>query len=496
VTGRPLESSPARGGARAPFRLRWGTTAALVSGVALVAAAGGVAVWLAGAESSAGNERAHPAPNIVVILTDDQRWDTLSVMPVVRREMAGRGIEFTNSFVIDPVCCPSRASTLTGRYPHSTGVWRNHGEFGGFPAFDDASTVATWLHDSGYRTGLFGKYLNRYRGTTYVPPGWDRWMAFNGSSVEGDFYYRYLLNVDGRLQRHEADPADYSTNVLGAAAVSFIERTPGRLFVLFAPANPHRPGTAAPGDARRLDRLPPWRPPSYNEADVSDKPAWARAVPPLTAPERAEVDLQRQAQMASLLAVDRWVGRILRALEDTGRLQDTILVFTSDNGVSWGEHRWTRKVAPWEENLRVPLVIRYDRMIAEPRRDPHLVLNVDLAPTFAALARTAAPGAEGASLVPLIIGPEGPWREDFGVESLGTTEGPDVPAYCGVRTGRHFLAQYVTGELELYDLVEDPFQLANMAADPGSAALLDRLRARIRELCDPPPPLSPPSFPG
>src|SRR5262245_11052409 len=129
-------------------------------------------------------------PNVVVILTDDQRWDTLWAMPTVQSELVGHGVSFSNAFVVNPTCCPSRASLLTGQFSHTTGVYRNRPPFGAFESFDDATTLATALHGGGYRTGLFGKYLNYYEqdDAGYIPPGWDRWVAFVSQHGNGDYF--------------------------------------------------------------------------------------------------------------------------------------------------------------------------------------------------------------------------------------------------------------------------------------------------------------------
>jgi arylsulfatase A-like enzyme len=424
-------------------------------------------------------------PTIVLILTDDQRWDSLGVMPTVRSELIARGVTFTNGFVTDPLCCPSRASILTGRYPHSTGVWSNRGPMGGFEAFHDGSTVATWLHAGGYHTGLFGKYLNKYEGT-YVPPGWDRWVALSGTDPHQDFYYGYDLNVDGTMNHLGHDTADYSTDVLAAHTISFIRETQGPLFVEFAPFAPHAPGTPAPEDAgRTLAGVPSGRPPSFLEPDLSDKPEWLRSHQQLNASSVAANDVLRRDTFASLLAVDRAVGGIVSALRETGRLADSMIVFTSDNGILWGEHGWVGKIVPYEESIRVPFVVRDDRLVSAARQDPRPVLNVDLAPTFAEAAGVAAPGAEGRSLLPLLRGDAPGWRSDFLIESERYSH---VPSYCAVRDERHLYVVYDTGEEELYDLSRDPFELQNAAADPALAAIRSRLRTRLRELCSHPPP--------
>lgn len=451
-----------------------------------------VALGAWGIAGSTRQEGQDDLPSIVLVITDDQRWDSLEAMPSVNRHLVGRGVSFEESFVVDPLCCPSRASTLTGSYPHATGVWANDGPYGGFERFRDGSTLATWLDDRGYRTALMGKYLNQYEETGYVPPGWDRWVAFAGSEDRRDFYYRYWLNSDGRLEWFGGQPSDYSTDVLADRAVSFVRETRGPLFLYFSPYAPHDPGTPAPRDTGAFDDLPPWRPDSYNEPDMSDKPLGVRSRRPMDAETVRATDELRRDMMASLLAVDRAVERIVDALADTGRLDESLIVFTSDNGFSWGEHRWVNKVAPWEESIRVPLVVRFDPLIEAPRTDQHLVLNVDLAPTFSDLAGARSPGAEGSTLLPLLLGREVPWREEFGIESFQVIKA--VPSYCAVRTRTEKLVAYVTGELEYYDLGSDPLELRNRATDPVAASAVRRLGSRLEQLCRPPPG-SPPGFP-
>ena len=304
-------------------------------------------------------------------------------MPTVQSQLVDRGVTFANAFVVNPVCCPSRASTLTGRYSHSTGVYNNNGPYGGWPSFRtrERSTIATWLEGGGYRTGFFGKYLNNYGGP-FVPPGWSRWVAFAPPNAEN--YYTYRLNIDGTMVDYGSDPGDYSTDVLAGEASSFIRGAGAApLFVLFAPFAPHGPPTPAPRHEGAFAGLPPWRPASYNEPNATDKPAWVRSLAPLTAGDGAAVDAFRRGQLESLLAVDDAVGELLDALADTGRLDETLFVFTSDNGYLWGEHRWRSKVVAYDESIRVPLVVRYDGVAQTAATSPRLVANIDLAPTFA-----------------------------------------------------------------------------------------------------------------
>lgn len=425
------------------------------------------------------------ASNIVLILSDDQRWDTLWSMPNVRSEIASHGVTFANGFVVNPSCCPSRATTLTGGYSHTTGVYTNRSRqpYGGFPAFRDASTIATALQAAGYRTGLFGKYLNGYTGT-YVPPGWDRWFA----PTDGT-YYNYEATRDGVSVSFGSDPADYSTDVYGAAAVNFIENTAAStpLFLYYSPIAPHRPAIPAPGDADAFSNLPRWRPRSYNERDVSDKPAYVRGQERLDGKRRSAIEAFRRDQYRTLLELDRQVGAIVSALDATNRLATTLLVYASDNGMLWGEHRLTGKGVPYEESIRVPMVVRYDPLISQQRTDRHLVLNLDLAPTFAAVAGTDLPNADGRSLLPLLSRTSRRWRRQFLVEHLNLG-GHGPPTYCAVRGRRYAWIEYGNGEKELYDLRKDPFELRNRATSPRYGSERRHLKRTLRRLCQPPPP--------
>jgi N-acetylglucosamine-6-sulfatase len=367
-------------------------------------------------------------------------------------------------------------------------VYNNSGPFGGWPVFrpHERSTIATWLEGAGYRTGFFGKYLNNYGGT-FVPPGWARWVAFSPPNVEN--YYTYTLNVDGTLFDYGSDPGDYSTDVLSDEIASFIRNAgPEPLFALFAPFAPHEPSTPAPRHEGVLAGLPPWRPASFNEPDVLDKPAWVRSLTPLASADEDAVDTFRRAQLESLLAVDDAIEAIVDALADTGRLDTTLLVLTSDNGYLWGEHRWRTKIVPYEESIRVPLVVRYDGVAQPAATSSRLVANIDLAPTFAQAAGVAAPGANGRSFLNLLPNPNAAWRPDFLVENRKSASTPQVPSYCVVRNATHTYVQYGTGEEEIYDLSADPGQLENLARDPDLRRSLVSFRQRTLALCNPPPP--------
>jgi N-acetylglucosamine-6-sulfatase len=386
---------------------------------------------------------------------------------------------------------PVWATILTGTYSHTNGVWTNAPPGGGFAYFNDTNTLPVWLHAAGYATALIGKYLNGYDAlnTTpdYIPPGWDRWFAFWGT----DDYFNYEVSDEGALRSFGADEASYSTDVLAAQAEDFIRSAPSPFFLYFAPKAPHYSGGAdadpfrvdpAPRDAGRLSGLSSWSSPSVNEADLSDKPAWVKSLPLIS---QAHIDELREGQLESLLAVDQALAHMLAALKDTGRLANTDIIFTSDNGYGWGEHRWAGKLAPYEKVIHVPLVIRLGLGSGAASKS-RIVANVDLAPTIIDLAGASRPAAEGRSLAPLVRGRTLPWRKRLLLENQERPEyAPQtykggVPSYCGLREPRWKYVQYATGEEELYDLATDSYELANLAHRPALRRMIVRRRAVIR----------------
>lgn len=455
--------------------------------VALVALAGSVGNCGEVPEDGA----AEPPPNIVLIVTDDQRWDTLWAMPNVRRLLVGKGVRFESAFVVNSTCCPSRASILTGRYSHATGMYTNGpptapARYGGFEAFRDHSTLATWLDEEGYNTALVGRYFVGYLAddAEYVPPGWDRWFASIYDPHGNDPYFGLDFSDDGHLLHIPRSPKGYLTDVLTDRAVGFIRSTTDPLFLYFTPLAPHPPATIAPRHRGKFSNLPPWRPASYNERDLSDKPRWLKRRPRLDQQQRARIDRFRRRQYRALLAVDEAVGRIVHALEDTGRLDNTMILFMSDNGIAWGEHRLEGKQTIYEETIRIPFVVRYDGMVDQPRVARQLVLNIDVAPTVAALAGIEAPGVEGRSIVPALTSSRD-LRADFLVEHLHENS---IPTYCAVRTRRFIYAAYKGGDEELYDLRRDPLEMRNVVSKTRMADERRALQARLRSLCEPPPP--------
>jgi N-acetylglucosamine-6-sulfatase len=371
------------------------------------------------------------APNIVLILADDLDAAAAAEMPLVRQNITEVGTSFKQHFVSLSLCCPSRVTTLRGQFAHNTGVFTNGSAddtlppTGGFQYVFanglEASTVATWLSAAGYRTAMFGKYLNGYPQTApaqYIPPGWSNWA----SPVSGDPYgeFDYTLNLNGVEVPHGHDDADYLTDVISRLAVDFIEAeldTPDTPFFLYvAPYAPHTPATPAPRHKHAFDGYKVPRGPAFDERDIDDKPHWLRNNYPdrLTETEIADMNELYRNRRESLLAVDEMVRDIVEALRVTGRLEDTYVFFASDNGYHQGQHRLlSGKDTAYEEDLLVPLVVRGPGV-------PHgevlaLTSNVDYASTFAAIAGIATDpdvDVDGRSLMPFLTGQEPPtWRK-------------------------------------------------------------------------------------
>jgi N-acetylglucosamine-6-sulfatase len=484
------------------MRPSWRKRVAIAAAVLVVAAAVLVTTRIADGGGSPGPRvtvATTTRTNIIVILTDDQRWDTLWSMPNVQRLLVHHGVTFANSFVSNPLCCPSRATILTGNYSHTNRVYDNHPPHGGAPVFkahgDDRSTIATWLHADGYETGLFGKYLNSYTGG--VPPGWDRWVAFD---YEPDYHPFYVFtNLPGRCPGRPAcrlkhEVSVYSTRYFGNMASHFIDKAPATkpVFIYYAPYAPHLPSFPQTKYANRFPNLKPYIPRSYNEADVSDKPPWIRGLPRIDQVEGAQILEERRAEYQTLITVDDEVGDIVDALKATHRLAHSVILFASDNGVTWGEHRLLAgsKQLPYDEAIRVPLVVRYEPYTTHPSTDRHLVVNTDWAPTLAAIAGASHPAVEGRSFLPLLKHqqPKPAWPTQFLLEHMDGNPPSLAPDFCGIRSTGFMYARYTGGFEELYDLKTDPFELRNLARAPSQAGELAHMRLLTKRECTPPPP--------
>jgi arylsulfatase A-like enzyme len=461
--------------------------------LATACASGGRQPPRAPAQKAARPARTAP-PNILLILADDMDTTHVQYMPLLRKHLTARGTTFPNTFVSYSVCAPSRASILTGQYAHNHGVLENRPPRGSFRRFFDdgreGSTIATWLRAAGYRTGLIGKYINRYplqRNLAYVPPGWDDWRGYFdwASAADGRVYYEYDLNENGRVVRYGDEDKDYLTDVMRDKALDFLARTPDDqpFFLYLSPFAPHSPVVPAERHHQLFPDLKAPRSPNYNEEDVKDKPAWVQAQPPMTSEVMQATDALFRARVQSLQAVDEMIDALVKALEARSLLEDTFIVFTSDNGFQLGGHRMDHgKGDPYDESIRVPFVVRGPG-VAAGRSEPALALNIDLAPTFAAIAGAEAPETvDGRSLLRLLTGKatQRDWRSDFLVE-LFSKEEAGIGEYTALRTTEHLYVEHATGERELYDLQKDPHQLDSQHAGAESA-LLERLSTRLLQL--------------
>jgi N-acetylglucosamine-6-sulfatase len=427
-----------------------------------------------------------PAPNIVLILTDDQRATDVSVMPNVKRLLSDRGITFTRAYASTALCCPSRASILTGQHPYHTGVFDNFEPGGGVSAFKDRSTVSTWLNEAGYTTSYVGKYLNGYEqlgGNSFVPPGWDDWHAsltLEPSLGPASGYYDFGLNENGDFNTFGSSPENYVTTVLSRRAVDFVSKAPSPFFLHFAPNAPHIPAMPAPGDANAFADRPPERPPSYNHQADDRSPA--ANLEPLTERLENEMDNYLRNALASLLGVDRAVADIHDAVDARGELDNTVFIFMSDNGMLLGEHRILGKAWPYEPSIHLPLIIKMPGS-DEASVSDELVQNVDIAPTITELAG-ARPRLrfDGVSLVPLLRGEPVKWRQEIPIMYLGDGRYLAPPRFIAIRTSRYKFILYQTGDRELFDLENDPHELENLSGTPDAYEIEEPLFQRLARL--------------
>lgn len=495
----------------------------------------------------ASSEATGPPPNIVVFMLDDMRWDELNWMPQVRHFVARRGVVFDNSFSPDPLCCPARASFLTGQLTHNHGVYTHQRPFG-FRAFDDRSTLATALGSVGYRTALVGKYLNGYGSmwthqgahdsATYIPPGWDDWYAgvelldrpWN-DPLRGDMYdyFDTTMNENGTLIPHQGE---YNTDVFERLARKSLADSAAQtdpFFLFVTPLAPHhgdpveyddpRPRrlqpteygpTDTPGDTLPLSNYTAARPdwirgrlaaavpgglgvpqePAAPE-EMTNKPFYLRSWPPLDWRDAQDIRKLTQQRAEALVAADVAFGRLMRALQRTGKADNTLVVVTSDNGFFLGEHRQREgKVKPQDPSLRVPLLIAGPGVPrGERRADP--ATTVDLTATLLDYAGAPAPHpADGVSLRTTIEQGDQGWNRGVPYEGaiprVAPWAGQRVLNSFGVRTGRWSYLRYGTGETELYDLQADPEQLTNLAgsSSPELVRVQHRLDRLLRQRLD------------
>jgi len=514
---------------RARRPLAVAATAAALAAIALGHGLGG-----ADRAQGAGTE------NVVFILTDDQALHEMSALPTVVDRIGSEGATFSNAYAPYPLCCPARVTTLTGQYMHNHLIRGNGGAYGGWASFVDqeADALPVWLDGDGYYTVHIGKYLNGYANSVPVPPpvppGWDEWY---GKVSQGNLYYDYALIEDpdgaagilpAEYVSYGSDDDDYQTDVLAGKAVDFIQGLSGAQtpFALNFWVNaPHAPFQPAPRHLYDFGGTELAKLPGFNEERIQDKPAWLRAqATKLGIGVRKKIAGERRRRLEMLLSVDEAVKGVLDALEAEGVLDETYVIFASDNGLFRGEHRIAGgKYLAYEPSSHVPLMIRGPGIPAGVTSD-ELVSLADVTQTIVQIATGSTdPSLDGRSLLPYAQNPSlrttrpivleadtGPGQGIGGTEpqatsaagSVGlagasgvknldqepgvpasvrkaTANGNSAPAYRGLRTPRYSYVLYANGQAELYDMKLDPNQLRNLARNPRYRKVRKWLFARL-----------------
>ena len=485
----------------------------------------------------AAKKKVAPRPNVMVVMMDDMRWDEVQYLPNVKRYVRDRGLRFTNSFSPYPLCCPARTSFLLGQYSHNHHVLYHDAPYG-FGSIDDSRTIATSLERVGYRTAMVGKYLNKYgvmpsrvtgrSSIDYVPAGWTDWMAGldtiwpAGSAYQGNTYnyFSFTQNVNGSTVAH---PGQYSSTVIADEVISLVGKYAGPMngrkkpwFLWVTPVAPHHGGPqesddpppyteadgrvqefvtpARPGWVKgrfdaELTKAPGTRAHGPSEADVSDKPKNISKFLETTPEENTRLrDVERQ-RAESLYAWDVEFGRIVQKLKDTGQFDDTLIMFTSDNGYYTGEHRQRLgKIKPHEPVIHVPLLVAGPGVPHGVRYAP--ITTFDLTATILDIAGGTLRGMDGESKAGLMYGADRGWTYPMLTEGLLLDVHRKVKGFdsglteIGIRTGRYKYVRYANGDRELYDLVTDPLELESRIGDPAYAKVqrdLDTLWWRYKD---------------
>ena len=439
-----------------------------------------------------------PRPNIIFIFTDDQPYHTTQYMPTVRDVLMKDGINFENGFSTTPLCCPSRASILSGEYVHNNQVYTNNWPMGGARKFDDTSSYAVWMKEAGYRTAYIGKYLNDYDSLEpygYVASGWEEWDVFLGKNLHADddigasqYYQDFSVSENGDVVEYNGEKSIFGADLITRKAVDYIAEKRDEPFMLtMAYYNPHSPYFWAERDDPQFRsnaalQAEPYRPPNFMEEDVSDKPQYLQDLNPISV---EKIDISYKQILRSLLSVDDGVASVLNALDKTGLSEKTIIFFITDNGLTVGDHRFgLTKNCAYEACARIPFIV-YSPSIFPARTDDHIVANIDLAPTFVELSGAVIPdNVNGISLVPLLKDSNAEWRDAILIEHWPTEDGvgSKIPEFYAVRTAAWKYVEYSTGEKELYDLKNDPYELENIADLPEHAEIQKELKLQLDKL--------------
>jgi N-acetylglucosamine-6-sulfatase len=440
-------------------------------------ALGGAGAMVAGLSLTEAMSGRRHEPNLLVIVTDDQPYYTVSYTKAVASLIRDRGIDFSPyAYVSTPICGPARATLLTGRWSHNTGLTKTAGAYQDLRAsIYESDTIATRLKQAGYSTYFGGKYTNGYDGSA-VPPGWDAWFAMVEPIKEAD---SFLYRNSGRTRRYHRS-VDNETDVLSANAERFVRDQANSSVPWFAYVCPHAPHSSyypAPRHADEFATTPLWDVPSGGEQDLSDKPKWVQAEAPYTYSERQRDTGAYRGKLRELQEVDDMVRRLMDAIAQTNQLENTFVFFLTDNGYLLGEHGLHKKNIPYEEACRTPFIVRGPNLPSGSKSSV-MVSHTDLPPTLLDLAGAFWADLDGRSLVPVFsAGGERPggWREEVFVEDLGR-------GWNMLRTSRWAYVEWDDGEKELYDMHADRYQLRSLHAEPANADLVARLSARLNSL--------------
>ena len=440
-------------------------------------ALGGAGAAVAGLSLTEAMSGRRDEPNLLVIMTDDQPYYTVARTKAVTSLIGDRGITFSPyAYVSTPICGPARATLLTGRWSHNTGLTKTAGAYHDLQAsIYESDTIATRLKQAGYSTYFGGKYTNGYDGRT-VPPGWDAWFAMvEPFNVADSFLYR-----NGRTTKRYHRGVDNETDVLSVDAERFVRDQEGSSVPWFAyvcPPAPHSSYYPAPRHADEFATTPLRDVPSIGEQELSDKPGWVQTEAPYTDAERQRDTGAYRGKLRELQEVDDMVWRLMDALADTGQLTNTYVFFLTDNGYLLGEHGLHKKNIPYEEASRTPFIVRGPNL-PSGFESSMMVSHTDLPPTLLDLAGTYWADLDGRSLVPVFsAGGERPdgWREEVFVEDLGR-------GWNMLRTPRWAYVEWGSGQKELYDMHADRHQLHSLHAQPDKADLIARLSTRLDTL--------------
>ena len=456
-------------------------------------------------------------PNIILILADDldERLGTTKYMPNLKTYLIDQGVEIEDFLITTPMCCPSRINLLRSQYTHNHTVYNNSAPNGGFPKFFETgfekSTLPVWLQAAGYRTALIGKYMNAYPLTedrTYVPPGWTEWYSPGKKNAYDGF--DYYLNENGELVPYPPTQENFFTDVMSRKGVDFIDRatqdsTP--FFLMLSTFAPHEPSVPAPRHQHLLPNISAPRLPSFNEEDVSDKSFDMSHNPLFSEDDIKRIDERYRQRVLSMLSVDEMISEIFNTLEKNGILENTYVIFTSDQGFTLGEHRIVEgKSSLFEEDIVVPFIVRGPNIPEGEKIVGELATVIDIAPTISSWAGVVPPDfVDGRSFAELLdenMTKKNNIRNTFLLEVYAfkdeeqgqqipnvfaslifprLPEKENVPKVIGLRTLDYTYLEHPDGFVELYNLAKDPYQLQNLASS-SSPDLLNSFSALLHKM--------------